>query len=352
MQEHLRASVVVVTFNHRDVIRGCLEAVWPTLGQADEVIVVDNASSDGTPDEVAATYPWVRLIRSETNRGFGAACNQGATAARGEYLIFLNPDTQPCDHWLDALLEGLSAVPGAGLATARLLLARAPHLIDTFGNAVHISGITTSRGWGEAATAHTKLEEVSAISGACFAIAKPVFQKLGGFDERLFLYYEDTELSLRARMAGYRCVGVADARVMHDHRPGFSAAKLRYLERNRWWTLLKLYRWRTIIALAPVLMLGEIVAWAMAVRSGPGHVLAKLLAWRDLARWLPDLAAARASAARLRTVSDHEILRLHATHLHFGQVATGPFVRLAERAAEAGFRSGHLVAAALGARAR
>src|SRR5207244_2520602 len=146
---------------------------------------------------------------------------------------------------------------------------RAPQLVDTFGNEVHISGITTSRGWGESADSYTRLEEVSAISGACFAMSGALFQQLGGFDERLFLYYEDTDLSLRARLAGYRCIAVPDARVLHDHRAGFSAAKLRYLERNRWWTLLKIYRWRTIIALVPVLLMGELVAWAMAVRSGP-----------------------------------------------------------------------------------
>src|SRR5919204_388230 len=102
---------------------------------------------------------------------------------------------------------------------------------------------------------------LDAVRGACFAVPRPLFARLGGFDERLFLYFEDTDLSLRARLAGHRCLAVPGAVVVHDHRPGFSPAKLRYLERNRWWTLLKLYRVRTLLALAPVLGLSEVVAW-------------------------------------------------------------------------------------------
>jgi GT2 family glycosyltransferase len=345
--------VVVVTFNHRHVVPRCLDALRETLGPADEVIVVDNASADGTADAVATGYPWVRLLRAGHNGGYGAANNLGASVARGEYLVLLNPDTVPLPGWLEALLGGLTpAAPGQPgpevLATARLLLAGAPHRVDTFGNEVHISGITTSRGWDLPAVWGAAPEEVAAVSGACFALRRALFQRLGGFDARLFLYFEDTELSLRARLAGCRCVALPGARVLHDHRPGFSPAKLRYLERNRWWTLLKLYRWPTLLALSPVLALAEVVAWGMAARSGPGHLRAKAMAWIDLLRWLPDLPAARRQAARLRAVPDRALLRLHPTRLRFAQVAGGPAARAGERLVAFAFAGGRTLTYALG----
>jgi GT2 family glycosyltransferase len=357
----VRASVLVVTFNHRDLVPRCLDALRATCGPADEVIVVDNASSDGTADLIASRYPWVRLVRSPRNGGYGAANNLGAGLARGEYLVFLNPDAVPLPGWLEGLLEGLDRTPGEGtsggagreadvLATARLLLAGDPERVDTFGNEVHISGITTSRGWGRPAGADGEPEEVAAVSGACFALRRRLFRRLGGFDARLFLYFEDTELSLRARLAGCRCVALPGARVLHDHRPGFSAAKLRLLERNRWWTLLKLFRWRTLVALAPVLAMGEVVAWGMAARSGPDHLAAKALAWADLLRWLPALPAARREVTWVRAVPDRALLRLHATRLPFAQVASGTAARAGEGLAALAFAGGRTLTYALGGR--
>jgi GT2 family glycosyltransferase len=356
-----RATVLVVTFNHRDVVPRCLDALRATIGPADEVIVVDNASADGTADLIATRYPWVRLVRSPHNGGYGAANNLGAGLARGEYLVFLNPDAVPLPGWLEGLLEGLVRAAGEGtpggpdraagvLVTARLLLAGAPERVDTFGNEVHISGITTSRGWGRPAGADTEPEEVPAVSGACFAVRRRLFQRLGGFDTRLFLYFEDTELSLRARLAGCRCVALPAARVLHDHRPGFTAAKLRLLERNRWWTMLKLYRWPTLVALAPVLAMGEVVAWGMAARSGRSHLAAKALAWADLLRWLPALPGARREAAGVRAVSDRALLRLHATRLPFAQVANGTVAQAGEGLAALAFAGGRTLTYALGGR--
>src|SRR5205823_13298491 len=133
----------------------------------------------------------------------------------------------------------------------------------------------------------------------------------GGFDERLFLYYEDDDLSVRARLAGFSCIAVPDAVVLHDHTPGFSPQKLYYLERNRYWSLLKVYRWRTLVALIPVLIGGELLAWALAVRSGPRHVAAKARAWFDVFRWSPALGGARAQVRACRRVTAPRVMGLH-----------------------------------------
>jgi GT2 family glycosyltransferase len=324
----MRSSVIVVTYNHRQHIQRCLQALLPTLGPDDGVIVVDNASSDGTSGYVVTAFPTVQVIPNTNNRGFGAACNQGAQHSQSEFLVFLNPDTEACSGWLDALLETLCAMPGVGLTTPKILLRARPDTIDTFGHDVHISGLATCRGWGEPSHAHNTVEQVAAVSGACFAVRRDLFSRLGGFDERFFLYYEDDDLSLRARLAGFACVAVPTSRVLHDHKPGFSPDKLRYLERNRLWSTLKLYRWSTLLALLPVILGAEILGMGLALYSGPRHVIAKLNAWWDIAQWLSSLTDNRRRVER--TVEDRALLKMHGPHLAFAQVATGPLARTAE----------------------
>jgi GT2 family glycosyltransferase len=343
------ASVIVVTYNHASLIARCLEEVQATVPPETEILVADNASADGTVDAVERAFPRVRVVRTGANLGYGGANNRAAAAARAPVLVFLNPDTLPQPGWLEALLAEVRSDPERVLATPKLLLAEQPDRIDTVGNDVHVSGITPSRGWHEPADRYGGTEDVSAVSGACFAISRPLFRRLGGFEERLFLYFEDTELSLRARLAGCRCVAVGHSRVLHDHRPGFPPQKLRYLERNRWWTLLILFKPRTLLALAPVLLLAEALSWAMAAMNGPAHLRAKALAWSDLTRWLPALPAARRRTQSLRAVPDAELLRRHATRLRVAQVTGSPLVAQGERAATLLFAAGRRLALALAA---
>lgn len=314
------ATVIIVTYNHATTIGECLDAVRATTRPDDQIVVVDNASSDATRDILRERYAWADVITSARNDGFGAACNRGALIARHDALVFLNPDTRPRAGWLDALIETLEAYNGEALVTARLLLARNPTAIDTFGNEFHISGLATSRYWGQPSGRATSCDEVAAISGACFGLTRSVFARLDGFDARLFLYYEDTDLSLRARYAGLRCLAVAGADVLHDHQPGFSPAKLRYLERNRYWTMLKLCRARSLVALLPVLLVSETLAWSFAIRGGSAHVVAKARAWLELATWMPGLPHARARARRDQEVSDRALWQRHAIRLPIAQV--------------------------------
>jgi GT2 family glycosyltransferase len=331
----MRSTTIIVTYNHGAHIERCLSTLLPTLSLDDDVIVVDNASADGTADAVAQSFPSVRLIRNAHNVGFGSACNQAARETTADYLAFLNPDTEPRLGWIDALLASLQARPDAGLATPKLLLMSNPRRIDTFGHDIHISGIATCRGWDEPAESYSEPQEVPAISGACFAVSHRRFDQLGGFDEQLFLYYEDDDLSLRARLAGNVCLAVPAAQVLHDHSPGFSPRKLRYLERNRLWTTLKVYRSRTLLRLIPTLLGAEVIGLGMACYSGPAHVAAKLLAWCDVLRWLPALPHARSTVQR--SVSDADILRAHGARLRFRQVVSGPVAERAERLTEVTF---------------
>src|SRR5207249_2182140 len=182
--------IIVVSYNTRESLRRCLSSVFDAREGDEEVLVVDNASSDGSDRLVEREYPQAVLIRAGTNLGFGAACNLCARAAQGRLLVFLNPDTRVEPGWLEALAEPLERRGGAGLTTSKILLASAPERINTCGNAVHFTGLTLCRGLGLPRDALSEPGEVDAVSGAAFAIGRELFGRLGGFDEDAFLYME------------------------------------------------------------------------------------------------------------------------------------------------------------------
>lgn len=314
--EQFRSTVVLVTHRHRDLIGPCLDELLPTLGEDDEVVVVDNGSTDGIAEAVAPYGSRVRLHREGEDRGFGAGANAGARVANGATLVFVGVDARPRAGWMEALLSAVDASGGRALVGALMLLLNDPDRVDALGNDVHLTGMPSSRLWGErAVTLGSRLEQVASISGNCFALRRDLFDRLGGFDERFFLYCEDTELSLRARLLGHPCIVTTDAVVLHDHRPGTPPLKLYYLERNRMLMLAKLLHGRTLLGLIPALAIAELVGWGYALLGGPRHLVAKARAVAAAIAGWRDARAAGRSLAAVRAISDRELLRALRTRL-------------------------------------
>jgi GT2 family glycosyltransferase len=314
--------VVVVSHNSAADLVGCLDALMPTLGPDDEAIVYDSGSADQSV-AVAGRYP-VRVVAGQ-NLGFGGANNAAARLAGGRWLVFLNPDTAVEPGWLDRLLEPLGE--GPALATARIVLMDRPELIDACGNEVHLSGITVCRRHGRPAVGATATERVLAVSGAAFAIDRGSFERLGGFDERYFMYLEDTDLSLRAAIAGLPCWCVGASVVRHRHAPSVGPRKLYWLERNRYFMLLTVWSGRTLLGLLPSLALVEALTWGYALLGGPAALAAKARAWWDLLRNPWRLVAARRRAQKLRRVGDGELLDACARRLDLQELIGAPGLR-------------------------
>jgi GT2 family glycosyltransferase len=322
-------SVIIVAHNHRAPLLRCLEEL--EAGPADEIIVVDNDSRDGTATAVEGRFPSVHLIMSGRNLGFAGGANLGAAAAGGEMLVFLNPDTVVAPGWLDALVAALAVEPDAGLATPRILLSGRPRTVNACGTDVHLSGLTLCRGLGMPACAYDAPAEVGAVSGAAFAVRRELYEVLGGLDAAFFLYMEEVDLSWRARLAGFHSIYVPSAVVYHDYRPRLGPRKLYLLERNRYWMLLKTLRWRTLVRLLPVLLLAELVVWAYVLRHRPAASLAKIAAYGAvLWRW-GDLMARRGEVQARRRVGDDVLLAVTRGRLAYEQVDCGAAARIGRR---------------------
>ncbi|MFY9611622.1 MAG: glycosyltransferase family 2 protein [Blastocatellia bacterium] len=321
--KRIESSVIIVNYNAGDKLLRCLSGVVRSAGTNCEVFVVDNASADGAADIVESDFPEVIVIRSETNLGFGAGCNLGARRARGQYLVFLNPDTIVEAGWLEALIRPIRTEVSAGLVTAKILLAGNSNLINTCGNTVHITGIALCRGLGCSRDALNEPGEVAAVSGAAFSIRRSLFELLGGFDEDMFLYMEDTDLSLRARLAGWRCLYAPDSIVLHDYALKMTSLKVFYQERNRYLMLLKNLRWGTLVVSLPIYLLAELITWSFVLFKDRHNIGNKVLAFRWIAANWRAVMRKRNATQSLRNSRDRDILRTTDFRLDFKQVSPG-----------------------------
>lgn len=324
-----RASIIIVNYNGRTHLPRCLDSLLADNMANVEIIVVDNASTDGSADLVVHDYPQVRLIRSQENLGFGGANNLAAAQSQGRYLAFLNPDTMVTVGWLDALFTALEEQPQAGLVTSQILLLDQPGHINAAGNEMHLTGLTLCRGLGEEVGRWQQGDRVTAVSGAAFVMRRSLFIELGGFDADYFMYFEDTDLSLRARLLGYDCLYVPNSVVYHDYQLRFGPRKTFYEERNRYMTLLKALRWPTLLLLLPVWLLAEVVTWGFVLIRDRANWRNKVQAYETVWRERSLLQQKRQQVQASRKVSDRTLLQEMTYHLAFAQTGPGTAPKLA-----------------------
>ena len=290
-------SVIVPTWNGRELLAACLQALRNSRGPAFEVVVVDDASSDGTWDWLShQTDPRIRSLRNESNLGFARSMNKGFQLARGRWLVPLNNDTRVRPSFLEELVK--CGESGFDMVAPRVLLAGGSE-VDSAGVTPLRDGSSIERGRARPAEAPELLAptEVFGPSASACLYSRRVLDATHGFDEDFYAYYEDVDLAWRARHAGLRCMYWPAAVVEHRHSATWgrvSDRKLYLLERNRLWTLWKNYPFRWVaaepvarfITLAPLVARGplgpEVGTGLRAMRL---RRLARILGEADLAAW-------------------------------------------------------------------
>jgi GT2 family glycosyltransferase len=306
------AAVVIVNANAGALLEQTLRALSRQTVSPRRVLVVDNASTDGSADGLTIRYPEVELIRLPENVGFAAANNLAARAAADcEWIALLNPDAFPEPGWLEALARAAQAAPEFAFFGSRLLRADDSGELDGTGDAYHVSGLAWRRHHGRPAEEIAPVaEEVFSPCAAAALYRRDAFVGAGGFDEAYFCYYEDSDLSFRLRLAGHRCLYVPDAVVRHvgsalsGRESDFT---LYHSYRNLLWTYLKNMPSPLVWLYLPhcVLMNGLILGGYLL--RGRGRVIAS--AYRDALRQLPRVIRERRAIQSRRVVSALELRR-------------------------------------------
>ena len=297
--------VVIVNWNSGAQLRDWLRSFAAVAADdvaLERVTVVDNASTDGSAEGVDTSLPLV-VIRNADNRGFAAACNQGAAGSGAEYLLFLNPDTRlmpgslelparylHSEHHEDVGIVGIQLLGEAGHVARNT--ARAPTARSMTGNSLGLDRLLPSVFPSHFVTewAHDETRTVDQVMGAFFFVRRSVFEALGGFDERFFVYYEDLDFAMRARQRGWSSVYLATAQAYHrgqgtteaaTERRMFYFCRSKILFASKWFSSIG-----TFAVIGATLVIEPIVRLIAAPRSGRSVLRACRMLWRDLPRIL------------------------------------------------------------------
>jgi GT2 family glycosyltransferase len=237
-------AVIIVNWNAGDLLERCLAAVAQQTRRPRRVIVVDNASTDGSAAGLESRHPGLEVVRNAGNAGFAAANNRAVQmAADCAWIALLNPDAFPEPTWLERLCEAGARETRYTFFASRLVLANDPDRLDGIGDSYSVSGLGWRRGHGQPTA--TTGREACEVFGPCAAAAlyrRDAFVEAGSFDESFFCYFEDMDLAFRLRLLGHRCLYVPDAVVRHvgsaltGRRSDFSVY---HGHRNLVWTFVK-----------------------------------------------------------------------------------------------------------------
>jgi N-acetylglucosaminyl-diphospho-decaprenol L-rhamnosyltransferase len=281
-------SVVILSWNVRNLLRQCLQSVFSDgkpMGERrsllTEVIVVDNASSDDSADMVRAEFPLARLIVNAANRGYTGGNNDGIAAAAGRYVLILNPDAQVVGDALATLVEYADAQPDVGVVGPQLLNPDGSIQSSRRRFPTLATGLFEST-WLQSLAPRSVLssyyvqdrpddvtQEVDWLVGACLLVRREVIQQVGALDEGFFMYSEELDWCRRIKQAGWKVVYLPAAQVIHhigkssdqvaaQRHIYFQTSKVRYFRKHRGalmagvlrWLLLALYLWQLVLEVA------------------------------------------------------------------------------------------------------
>ena len=310
-------SAIVVNYNGEEYLDRCLTALLAQTPAPDEVLLVDNESTDGSLALVNDRFPSVHVIPAGGNKGPAFARNLGVERARNELCLVLDNDVVLHDGCIDALRDRLAQETRGVVVQARSFCGDRPDVVHYDSADIHFLGTLVLHNWFRpAADAEAPAGQVGAAIALCFLVRRTAYLEVGGFDPNLFILYEDNEFSYKLRMRGHTIHLEPRAHVTHlagtaglsvrNSEDDYSGRRTWLHSRNRYYVLLTCMRWRTLILTLPAQLAYGLVYAAFGHRRG--H-------WKDWwhAKWaliklIPTAVRGRRVAQRGRTVADRDLL--------------------------------------------
>jgi GT2 family glycosyltransferase len=239
MKTDPKVAIIILNWNGKEDTIECLESLKHITYPNYEILLVDNGSTDGSVECFRERYPGMEIIENGENLGFAEGNNVGIRRAMDEgvdYVLLLNNDTVVDPEFLGELVKVAEGDEKIGAVQAKILMKDKPELIDSTGIMLIRKIIAINRGYGEKANQYNQLDVIFGPCAAAALYRRNVFERIGMFDERFFAYYEDVDLAIRIKSAGYICNYVPNAIVYHKHSASsgmYSPLKAYFLNRNR-----------------------------------------------------------------------------------------------------------------------
>ena len=306
-----KISAIIVNWNDRSVIGECIQSLLDQDRNPIDIIISDNGSEDGSVDFIRKRFPSVQIVENCKNLGFGSAINRGLSVSDGDYLIFLNSDLKLSTSCIGELANFLDSDPSIGGVIPKILHIKQQDTINSLGVLINYTGIAYPNLLGQKDS--SQMYSFDAACGGIFMLRREVYETVGGFDEELFLYHEDHDLSWRIRLAGWRLTVVPKAVMYHHYNFNKGVRKFYSSEKNRLYLLLKNMEVKTLTLIFPALILVEFCQWFHAAINR--WLLLKIKSYFEILALLPRILRKRKKLKSLRKVPDKEIVHIYQGNL-------------------------------------
>lgn len=338
-----KPTLCIVNYNGLKVLPMCLPPACAIADRFDAILLLDNGSTDGSAEYAEREFPAVRVIRIGRNLGAGGARNVGLREAPSDLIVCIDNDVAITADCVDHLVQAMAADPQAALAASAVIYAHQRDTVQYDGAECHYLGV--QRLLDEdvpLARLDTRTRRVGSIVTCCFIADRTRLPQGEGFDESFFYMFEDHDFGVRVRLLGPHVLSVPLAQCFHGlgteglsirQLGTYSTRRVYYLIRNRWLVVAKNFSWRTLLLIAPILIVYDLAQLAIALKKG------WLKEWLQAAGWmlthLPEVLGERRRIQRNRRTPDREVLvggpipfRAELTTSAFERLARGALDRI------------------------
>jgi GT2 family glycosyltransferase len=309
-------AVIVITYNGKRHLKECFNALLKQTCKNFEIYLLDNASSDGSSSFVRANFPQVKIIRFEQNYGFAEGYNRAINRVDSKYVVLLNDDTRVDSKWLEELTTAMNKGSKILAGGSKILFYNHPNLVQHAGGKLTFIGAGMDIGFGdEDCPAYDEPKNVGTVCGCGMIINKEFFERLGGFDDQYFAYFEDVDLCWRGWLQGYKTIYVPSSILYHKFGGSwgdrYSHNRIYYGTKNRFANIVKnLSAENLFLALYSSVITDFVKLISFLLRKQPDNVSSMLKAYYQTLRLLPNNLRIRFALQVRRSLSDKDLFNL------------------------------------------
>jgi GT2 family glycosyltransferase len=315
LEKDAEIAVIVITYNGKQHLEECIEALLKQTSENFTIYLIDNASTDGSSLFVSKKYPQVKVIQHEKNYGFAEGYNRAIKYVNSKYIALLNDDTKVDPKWLEELTKAIKQDSKIFAVGSKIFFYTHPTLLQNAGVKPTLIGTGIDVGYGsQDIPEYNQMKPVGAVCGGAMMLRRKIFGELGGFDSRYFAYFEDVDLCWRGWLQGYKTLYVPTAKVFHKFGGSWggpnSYNRIYYGTKNRYANMIKNLGVKNLLLAFYVSFIFDYLrGFSFSLKKQNKNVLSMFQAYYRVFQLLPTYVSTRISIQKRRILSDNDLLK-------------------------------------------